>query len=179
LRTLNPSVRADYDVLFKEIGTISDTAQTIVHLWNVTPEGETLKGDDALKTGFYSLLYLAQALGDQLLTLMPADVNVEEKLNICVVSNNLQEVTGDEELWPEKATLVGPCRVISQEYQNILCRSIDVVLPNGGAARERLVDDLLAEIASESADRVIAYRGRHRWVQTSNTSGSTLPAKRR
>jgi phthiocerol/phenolphthiocerol synthesis type-I polyketide synthase E len=28
-----------------------------------------------------------------------------------------------------------------------------------------LVDDLLAEVASESVDRVVAYRGRYRWVQ--------------
>lgn len=162
--------RTDYDALFKEIGAISDTPQTIVHLWNVTradvTRAEDLVDDESQARGFYSLLFLAQALGDQLLTLTPADVHVEEKLNICVVSNDLQEVTGEEELCPEKATLLGPCRVISQEYQNILCRTIDVVLPEAGTARrERLVDDLLAEIASESPDRVVAYRGRHRWVQ--------------
>ena len=127
---------------------------------------QALEIEGSLARGFYSLLFLAQALGDQMLTLMPAEVDVEEKLNICVVSNGLQEVTGEEELCPEKATLVGPCRVISQEYQNILCRSVDVVVPTSGAKREqRLVDDLLAEIASESGDRVVAYRGRHRWVQ--------------
>ena len=182
---INPGARADYDALFKEIGAISDTAQTIVHLWNVTFAGATSEGemaagvtaggrisaeavgtDDVQARGFYSLLYLAQALGDQLLTLTPGEVNVEEKLNICVVSNNLQEVTGEEELSPEKATLLGPCRVISQEYQNILCRSIDVELPEPGSARyQQLVDDLLAEVASESSDRVVGYRGRHRWVQ--------------
>jgi phthiocerol/phenolphthiocerol synthesis type-I polyketide synthase E len=163
---VNPGSRPDYDALFKEIGAISDTAQTIVHLWNVTGSEESSDPEQAQARGFFSLLYLAQALGDQLLTLTPADVHVEEKLNICVVSNNLQEVTGEEELCPEKATLLGPCRVISQEYQNILCRSIDVVVPEAGTARQqRLVDDLLAEIASESSDRVIAYRGRHRWVQ--------------
>ena len=141
-------------------------AQTIVHLWNVTDSVEPLDIEHTQARGFYSLLFLAQVLGDQLLTLTPADVHSEEKLNICVVSNNLQEVTGEEELCPEKATLLGPCRVISQEYQNILCRSIDVVLPDAGTARrQRLVEELLAEITSESSDRVISYRGRHRWVQ--------------
>ncbi|HKS08831.1 MAG TPA: SDR family NAD(P)-dependent oxidoreductase [Pyrinomonadaceae bacterium] len=163
---IDPGSRPDYDALFKEIGAISDTAQAIVHLWNVTPEGQDLDVEESQARGFYSLLFLAQALGDQLLTLTPADVHVEEKLNICVVSNNLQEVTGEEELCPEKATLLGPCRVISQEYQNILCRTIDVVQADTGTGgRQRLVDDLLAEIASGSSDRVVAYRGRHRWVQ--------------
>ncbi|HXQ70499.1 MAG TPA: type I polyketide synthase, partial [Pyrinomonadaceae bacterium] len=163
---INPGQRPDYDALFKEIGAISESAQTIVHLWSVTPEGQAPSTEQSQERGFYSLLFLAQALGDQLLMLTPADVDVEEKLNICVVSNNLQEVTGEEELCPEKATLLGPCRVISQEYQNILCRSIDVVLAEAGTTRrQRLVEDLLAEIASGSVDRVIAYRGRHRWVQ--------------
>lgn len=160
--TVRADSRADYDELFKEIGAISDKPQTIVHLWNLTRDGQSFDLEGSQARGFYSLLYLAQALGDQLLTLLPADVDVEEKLQICVVSNNLQEVTGEEELCPEKATLLGPCRVISQEYLNILCRSIDVVLPEQA---ERLVDDLLAEIVSESSDRVVAYRGRHRWVQ--------------
>jgi len=160
--TIRADARADYDALFKEIGAISVAPQTIVHLWNVTPEGQTVSAEQSLARGFYSLLFLAQALGDQLLTLPATDVHVDEKLNICVVSNNLQEVTGEEELCPEKATLLGPCRVISQEYQNIFCHSIDVVL---GAQQQRLVEDLLAEIASESSDRVVAYRGRHRWVQ--------------
>ncbi|HEY6804820.1 MAG TPA: SDR family NAD(P)-dependent oxidoreductase [Pyrinomonadaceae bacterium] len=160
---IDPSNRADYDALLKAMGAGSVSGQTIVHLWNVTPAGEGLQEQ---AHSFYSLLYLAQALGNQLLTLTPADVDVEEKLQICIISNNLQEVTGEEELCPEKATLLGPCRVISQEYQNILCRSIDVVLPAGAsAARERLVEDLLAEIVSESSDRTVAYRGRHRWVQ--------------
>jgi len=163
---VNPGERPDYDALFKEIGAISDSPQTIVHLWNVTASDEQLDVEGSQTRGFYSLLFLAQALGDQLLTLTPTDAHLEEKLNICVVSNNLQEVTGEEELCPEKATLLGPCRVISQEYQNILCRSIDVVLPETGTAqRQRLVEDLFAEIASQSSDRVLAYRGRHRWVQ--------------
>jgi acyl transferase domain-containing protein len=156
--------RADYDALFKEIGAVSDTSQTIVHLWSLT-SNELLVPEVTQGRAFYSLLYLAQALGDQLLTLAPADVHVEEKLNIFVVSNNLQEVTGEETLCPEKATLLGPCRVITQEYQNIVCRSVDVIVPERTHQREVLVDSLLEEFGGDSPDRVIAYRGRHRWVQ--------------
>jgi acyl transferase domain-containing protein len=156
---VNPDRREDYDQLFKEIGASSEKPQTIVHLWNVTAERQ-IDPQEALSRGFYSLLFLAQALGDQLLTLAPVKVEVEEKLDICVVSNGLHEVTGEEELCVEKATLLGPCRVISQEYQNIRCRSIDIRKISSSA-----IDDLLAEISSESEDRVVAYRGRHRWVQ--------------
>ncbi|HEY2963827.1 MAG TPA: type I polyketide synthase, partial [Pyrinomonadaceae bacterium] len=160
---VNPGRRIDYDSLLKEIGAVSETAQTIVHLWNVTSKPDSFDAEELQARSFYSLLFLAQALGDQLLMLTPADVHIEEKLNICVVSNELQEVTGEEDLCPEKATLLGPCRVISQEYQNILCRSIDVIVPQAGSTG--LVDQLLAEISGDSTDRVVAYRGRHRWVQ--------------
>ncbi len=165
--TVSPGRREDYEALCREIGAASDTAQTIVHLWNVTSKGQAVEAERLQSYGFYSLLFLAQALGDQLLTMTPADAQAGEKLNICVVSNNLQEVTGDEDLCPEKATLLGPCRVITQEYRNITCRSIDVVVPEAGAEQQqRLVDDLLAETAAnQDSDLVVAYRGRHRWVQ--------------
>lgn len=164
--TVSPGRRADYQALLKEIGAGSDTSQTIVHLWNVTPKWQAVEAERLLSSAFYSLLFFVQVLGEQLLVLTPADVRADEKLNICVVSNNLQEVTGEEDLCPEKATLLGPCRVITQEYQNITCRSIDVVVPEAeGPQLQRLVDDLLAETASENSDLVIAYRGRHRWVQ--------------
>ena len=89
--------------------------------------------------GFYSLLFLAQALGKQ---------NVMTPLLMGVVSNQLQEVTGDEPLCPEKATLLGPCKVIPQEYPNISCLSIDIVLPQSGTWQERkLIDRLIAELS--------------------------------
>ena len=161
--TVNPGKREDYQSLLKEIGAAKETAQTIVHLWNVTSK----EHDDVLSRSFYSPLYLVQALGDQLVTLPPSDERAQERLKICVVSNNLQEVTGEEELRPEKATLLGPCRVINQEYRNITCQSIDIIAPEVGSREwEQLLDNLLSETtATDDSSLVIAYRGRHRWVQ--------------
>ncbi len=160
--TVNPGKRGDYQSLLKEIGAAKDTAQTIVHLWNVT----TKDHDDVLARSFYSPLYLVQAIGDQLVALAPPDESTTGRLKICIVSNNLQEVTGEEELNPEKATLLGPCRVINQEYRDIRCQSIDVIAPEvGSQAYEQLLDNLLSEATAEEKSTVIAYRGRHRWVQ--------------
>ena len=161
--TVNPGQREDYQSLLKEIGATNDTAQTIVHLWNVTSQ----EHDDVLSRSFYSPLYLVQALGDQLVTFAPTDDRAQEQLKICIVSNNLQEVTGEEKLNPEKATLLGPCRVINQEYRNITCRSIDVITPEVGSREmELLLDNIVSEATgADDSARVIAYRGRHRWVQ--------------
>jgi NAD(P)-dependent dehydrogenase (short-subunit alcohol dehydrogenase family)/acyl carrier protein len=78
----------------------------------------------------------------------------------------MQEVTGEESLWPEKATALGPCKVIPLEYPFIKCRSLDIELPaSGKGLEERLAENLIAEFNAAPTELVIAYRGRHRWVQ--------------
>ncbi|MBD0326436.1 MAG: acyltransferase domain-containing protein, partial [Pyrinomonadaceae bacterium] len=157
---MNPGERDGYDALLGELRAVGKVPQTIVHLWSLTPDAQA-SGSERFRQiqdrGFYSLLFLAQALGEQ---------NMIAPLQIGVVSNQLQEVMGQEPLCPEKATMLGPCKVIPQEYPNITCRSIDVVIPTSDATEDRLVNHLIAELAAEPTDLVVAYRGAHRWVQT-------------
>jgi len=160
--TLNPQQPYDYEALIKELLTQQQLPKTIVHLWSVTPVGdkelELEEVDLAQAIGFYSLLFLAQALGRK---------ETPDDFQITVISNNLQPVTGTEVLCPEKATLLGPIKVISQEYLNIRCRSIDVILPPTGSwLEEKLVERLVAELTVPTSDQVIAYRGINRWVQS-------------
>jgi len=160
--SLNPQHNHDYDALIKELVTQQKLPKRIIHLWSVTPVGEKeLELEEVEKSqarGFYSLLFLAQTLGRQ---------ETADDFQITVISNNLQPVTGSEILCPEKATLLGPIKVISQEYSNIKCRSIDVILPpNGSWQSEKLVEQLLTELTVSTSDKAIAYRGFNRWVQT-------------
>jgi len=162
LYILNPGQSNDYDSLLTELLAQQKLPETIIHLWNVTSVSEAQSGltkvEKAQETGFYSLLFLAQALGKQ---------NLSKHLQITVVSNNMQSVTGEEVLSPEKATLLGPVKVIPQEYPNISCRSIDVVLPAVGSwQQEKLTDQLLTELRFPISERVIAYRGHNRWLQS-------------
>jgi len=154
--TLNPRERDDYIALIQDLIALDKLPAKIVHLWSATPGVESV--EEAQDLGFYSLLFLAQTLGKQ---------NVTTPLQINVVSTNVQEVTGEEVLRPEKVTVLGPCKVIPQEYPNVTCRSVDVLLPEPGTPqRERLIDKLIAEFAAEPSDLTVAYRGHHRWVQT-------------
>lgn len=160
--SLNPQQRDDYDALINELIAQNKIPTAIVHLWNVTAVDNTpsgIEGVDRLQEkGFYSLLFLAQALGKQ---------HITDELQITVVSNNMQSVIGEECLYPEKATLLGAVKIIPQEYPNISCRSIDVVIPTVVSwQNEKLVENLLRELKTQSADLVIAYRGVNRWVQT-------------
>ena len=162
LYTLNPRQSHDYDALLNELLAQNKIPNTIVHLWSVTPDEHTESElewfDGAQYLGFYSLLFLTQALGKQ---------NWTDEFQITVVSNNIQSITAKEMLCPEKATVLGPVKVIPQEYSNISCRSIDVALPRQGSwQEEKLVDHLLDELQTKSSELVIAYRGLNRWVQT-------------
>jgi acyl transferase domain-containing protein/acyl carrier protein len=160
--TLNPQQSDDYNTLLGELLAQQKIPQAIVHLWSVTSvtqqKLELTEVEKAQERGFYSLLFLAQALGKQ---------NLSEKLQITVVSNNMQSVTGEEPLSPDKATLLGPVKVIPQEYPNVSCRSIDVVLPPSGSwQQEKLVGQLLVELEVPISEQIIAYRGSSRWLQT-------------
>jgi len=162
LYILNPQQSNDYHRLLNKLLAQQKFPETIVHLWNITPVTETqlrlARVEKAQETGFYSLLFLAQALGKQ---------HPSEQLQIIVVSNNMQSVTGEEVLSPEKVTLLGPVKVIPQEYSNITCRSIDIVLPSLGSwQQEKLTEQLLTELRIPTSEQLIAYRGNHRWVQT-------------
>jgi acyl transferase domain-containing protein/acyl carrier protein len=158
---LNPHHRGNYESLMKEIRALDKVPARIVHLWGVTPDVATPSNFDwyteTQGRGFYSLIYLSQVLGEHGLT---------DEVQIEVVTNHMQEVIGDESLLPEKATVLGPCKVIPQEYANIKCRVVDISLPVPGSVdEERLAENLIDEFAASPSEDVVAWRGRHRWVQ--------------
>jgi non-ribosomal peptide synthase protein (TIGR01720 family) len=166
--TLEPESRDDYDALFKEFGAASQRPDFIVHLW----AAEEARGPDAERVeraqrlGFFSLLYIAQAAGEQLLARALEGESRGDALSIAVVSNRMHRAPGDERSSPEWATILGPCRVIPQEYPNVTCRSIDLDLGSPLASnKDELAAQLISELKSQDAERVVAYRGRARWSQ--------------
>ena len=169
--TINPQQRDDYDALIQALREQDWKPQQIAHFWSITPDDilthHEQNADIQLKhqffencqnLGFYSLLFLAQTLEQQ---------NIIEQIKLVVITNNLHDVTGTENLCPDKATILGPCNVIPQEYLNITCSCIDIVFTESGNKQsQRLVEYLLSELAAPVGDRLIAYRGNHRWIKT-------------
>ncbi|MEH2080292.1 MAG: type I polyketide synthase [Nostoc sp.] len=160
--SLNPEESNDYNTLFQELKVQKKLPKTILHLWNITPPSDTESGlnavEDAQFVGFYSLLFIAQAIGKQ---------NITQKLNIAVVSNDMQPVTKEENLHPQKATLLGAIRVIPLEYTNIICRSIDLSIPSTSNWQDnQIITQLLAELTTSSTEQISAYRDNQRWIQT-------------
>ena len=102
--TLDVCQRADYTALFKELGVLGNLPRRIVHLWSLTVEerdrSDTERFRQAQDKGFYSLLFLAQALAEH-----PSADTVQ----IWVVSNNSQKVESADRVAPQQATILGAC----------------------------------------------------------------------
>ncbi|WP_310416818.1 SDR family NAD(P)-dependent oxidoreductase, partial [Chamaesiphon sp. OTE_8_metabat_110] len=161
--TIDPGDLSHYETLMRSILEI-DRSPIITHLWTLG----AVSFDESQTYGFYSLLYLAQAIGQQ---------NSNEPIHIGVVTGNSQDVTGTETIQPEKATILGACRVIPQEYPNISCCTIDLeitaqrleVVASGAKSAcadwdiDRTIADILAQ-ATTPSDSIVAYRGNYRWL---------------
>lgn len=147
---LDPGGQEGYVKLFAALETVPEK---VVHLWNLSGDpGQTLADesfDEAQEVGFYSLLFLSQALANR----GPAQ---DQKL--AVVTNGLFRVERLDPLDVRKSTLLGPVQVMAWELPQMGCRAIDLDL--GDPAR---IDHVLAEIAAEEAGTVVARRGPFRW----------------
>jgi acyl transferase domain-containing protein/acyl carrier protein len=159
--TINPQRIEDYDALFSDLRMFGKTPKSILHMWSVTADPRAAshgRQEEQFDASFYSLLFMAQALARN----VPSN-----EIHIGIVSSDMQDITGQEALRPEKATVLGPCKVIPQEYSHLICRSIDIVVPSSQSLQEeRLVEQLIAELSSRPANLTVAFRGNHRWVQT-------------
>ncbi len=158
---VHPDRLSDYDAFCNALRDTKRFPRRIVHLWTVggSAGGRTTHASAAryLNLGFSSLLYVAQLIGKE---------NVSDEVRLHVVSDHLQDVSGDEKVAPAKSPLLGPVKVIPQEYANVRCCSVDVQLGKG-TPRElaRLADQLMPELRADTPDLIVAYRGDHRWIQ--------------
>ena len=159
--TIEPANAQHYDLLIRALQADHALPDHIVHAWSVTgipaaePEGDRFT--QAQARGFYSLVFLARAL---------AAHNVRHEIELFALSDNVHEVSGTETVCPEKATLLGPCMVIRQEYPNIRVKSIDVAVSADAGELQAAADLVLGELLDADASLCVAYRNGQRWVQT-------------
>ena len=158
--TIDPANKEHYDALIKELLSQGMTFRRIVHLWSLSAPVGTLDVPTFAKTqelGSYSLTFLTQALIDQ---------GLKSSAELVVVTDSVYEITGSESLRPEQATILGFAKVIPQENPELTCRTVDFVMPpEHDRAPSLVIEQLLNEVTEQARDRVIAYRGRSRWVQ--------------
>ena len=159
---IDPACADDYLRLVGETGAAQAAISRIVHGWNLAnvpqDQGQRARIDSALRTGFQSLLHLARALQD-----CPAG----RPVHLWILSSGAQGVTSAETVYPERATLTGPCLVIPQEYAHLRCKHIDFAQLPGGVCHDALwIRHLLDELAHGDMGGTVLYRGAQRWVRS-------------
>jgi len=121
--------RESYDALISDLNT-RDLIPTRIHGWMITRDESFRPGSSFFhrvqEQGFYSLFFLAQAIGGEDL---PDDIHI-----VTLTSGAAQHK--DEALpHPEKATIAGPARVIPREFPRLSVSVLDVQLSEPAPCR--------------------------------------------
>lgn len=160
---MRPSAREDFEQLLQVIpkGSLGH----ICHCWSLDAGHESLLPQEVLNRSFYSLLALIQALDTT------GHSRHRQPIALTVITNHLEDITGNEIICAEKATLYGPCKVAAQEYPQLRCRVVDVVSSAIEQQADRLVRQLITEMeslamASLPDESPVALRGPHRWIKS-------------
>ncbi len=81
-------------------------------------------------------------------------------MHVGAVTRGLQRVGDEPVAAPERATLIGPCKVMAQEFREIFSAAIDVA-----GSPEEAAAAVLAELSSAPKEPVVAWRGGVRHLQ--------------
>ncbi|HEX6863352.1 MAG TPA: type I polyketide synthase, partial [Thermoanaerobaculia bacterium] len=151
--------REDYEALLSEIARERGSLPPrVLHLGSAEPP-EPVDGlperlarlEREKDRGFYSLLFLIQALGDR---------SGPETFEITVVTSGAQRVAPGDLPCPERAMVLALCRAAPREHAGITCRAIDIGFPLRGPWLGRIAE----EIAAPASVPLSAWRGGGRWL---------------
>ena len=157
---LSPANEGDYFKLFEELTKSGRVPDIILHTWNVN-NTKTLnlpdQLDKTLDSGLYSLINISRSIGKN---------NISKNICIYVITSNIHSITGDENIHPLKAAVLGTVKIIPLEFLNIKCKIIDI--PAGSSQNkqsEAVSEQIFYEIKAQNfSDIFIGYRGKNRWV---------------
>ncbi len=156
--------REGYDLLIADLVAHGTAPSRIVHMWLVTA-AETFRPGSSFfhrnqEQGFYSLMFLAQALSDE---------SLPKPLHITVVTNGAAQVQDEPLPYPAKTTVMGPVRVIPHELPGVTCATLDIPLrqmagrrfgrAQGGDDLAPLADRMMYDLLAVPGNTTAAYRG--------------------
>ena len=163
--TLSPERGRDgYDQLIRDLVAHGHSPNRIAHFWGVT-RGESFRPGSSflhrnLEQGFYSLMFLAQAMAEE---------NLPRPIHLTAFTTGAAQVRDEVLRYPEKATLLGPAKVIPRELPGVTVSLCDLELPDaprrGQADLSGLTAQVLEELLQDPAERIAALRGARRFEQ--------------
>ncbi|MBE0457051.1 type I polyketide synthase [Pseudoalteromonas prydzensis] len=145
---IRPDEFSDHQQLIATVKQAYGGITNIFHLWSLSTD--SLSFTQSQQRGMMSLLMLAQNLEQQ---------QPQQAVNITVVSQNLLDVSGHDTVAAQQATLLGPCKVLPQEFPKVTCQVVDF----GTHFNNQWVEWLVTEQQNNDGD-LVAYRDRNRWT---------------
>jgi phthiocerol/phenolphthiocerol synthesis type-I polyketide synthase E len=157
---VRPDDRQSYEFLFECLKADDQIPQKIIHCFSLTGQ-KGASGAGVFRalqeTGYYSLLYLAQAI---------AKIFKDSACDVTVVSNHLAQLPGEEAGMAEKASVMAPCVLVPQENPNFSFRCLDI--GQAGLWTEEkllLAQQVISEAVHGTREKLVAFRGAQRWAQ--------------
>jgi len=157
--------RESYEALIRDLLARDLVPSRILHGWLATTRPSFRPGSSFfhrnLEQGFFSLLFLTQALGEQ---------DLPGPIHITVLTSGAAQLQDEPLPDPEKATIAGPARVIPREFPNITVSVLDLDLPQTEGRTDpelsRFTIHLLEEIFAPGANLTAAVRNGKRFEQS-------------
>ncbi len=148
--TVDPSEPAHFEQLLDALSAAGQAPRQIVHAAAFGLDGDLLDPDaarQAIALGYDALIHLAQALAAR---------DATEDVQLTVVTQGAESVTGGDVRNPAAAVVRGPLLTLPREFAGLQCRHVDLDTP---AALVAAVFD-----AVSGPDEVVAYRHGRRWL---------------
>ncbi len=151
---VNPEVPEDFKKLFLQIKRDNQLPDHIVYGWGIQQEANYKKECKTIaNSALQHLVSLVQCIGE---------LGIIKPLQLKVITANTQCVLGDEKIDLDSASIAGAIKIIDLEYENIVCKHIDIGWPLD-QGKYATPQNLIAELLSQDAELNIALRGNHRW----------------
>ena len=164
---LNPERgREAFDQLVADLVERDITPSRVAHFWLTTASEKFRPGSSFFhrnqEQGFYSLLYLMQALAGEELT---------DGIHVTAITSGAAQVRDEALPYPDKSTVLGPIKVMPRELPGVSAAVLDVELPGkklkkaeAQAAMAELADRVLEDLLAKPANTVAALRGARRYA---------------
>jgi acyl transferase domain-containing protein/acyl carrier protein len=163
---VRPGAFDDCSALFARLRDAQVEVDAVVHLWGIGASPSIgVDVEETCRRTYDSVIGIAQGLGAG---------SASGRRRIVAVTTGLHDVVAGDVVSPEKALIVGPCRVVSMEYPQIVCTSVDID-PASASTDGSLVEALASELERDDEDVVVAYRHGRRWVQRFETMALQAP----
>ncbi|WP_457773876.1 type I polyketide synthase [Phycobium rhodophyticola] len=160
--------REGYDQLVAALGEAGQVPDRIAHFWLVTKDESHRPGSSFFhrnqEQGFYSLMFLAQAMGE-------ADW---PGLHVNVFTTGAAQVADETLAYPEKLTVRGPVKVLGKELPGMSASVLDVEMeapvkgrlgPSQTPAPAPMAAAVLEELLSAPSESIAALRHGRRYEQ--------------